>query len=237
MKKLLALLILLAAPSAHAVIVREHNVVRVTSMSFTITQPTAGNTLILLGRINGGNFTSVTGGGCTWQELGYSSATRTAYAACCPNSSGVGTTIVVSTNAGAAPEINFTEWSGTDGCNLDGVFTRASGTGVAVSVGTMTITNAGSLVIGKASWAGNASTTLGPTHGFTDLGFGDTGILGKQAFLLPAATGSYTTGWTINASNTWDGIIFALAPAVAGGGGSGSTGGNTTSRNLFWWFY
>jgi hypothetical protein len=237
MKKILLFLpmIFLFSPS-YGAIEKVHNTVNVTSMSFTIVQPTAGNALIATIRINGGNGTAITGGGVTWTKIFFSSSNRTAEIWCGPNSSGVGTNVVVSTNAGAAPEISFSEWSGMD-CSLDGTPVRTQGTSAAVSAGTMTITNAGSLVIGKVSWAGNAATSAGPTHSFTDMGVGDTGLLGRQAFRLPGATGDYTTGWTIATSQLFDGIIVAFAPTAEGGGSSSSGGGGTTRRNLFGWFY
>lgn len=229
--------LIFAFSPSYGAIEKVHNTVNVTSMSFTIVQPTAGNTLIVTHRTNGGVVTGITGGGVTWARVVMSSANRTAEIWCGPSSTGSGTEIVISTNAGAAPESSFTEWSGMDGCTTDGTVTRVSGTSAAVSAGTMTITNAGSLVFGKVSWAGNAATSAGPTHSFTDLGVGDTGLLGRQAYRLPGSTGDYTTGWTIATSQVFDGVIAAFAPTAAAGGAATSTGSGTTRRNLFGWFY
>lgn len=211
---LLVLAALFTVSTVHAAIAREHNIVRVTSMSFTATAPTAGNMLILTLRINGGVGTSVTGGGVTWTKVVMSSANRTAEIWCGANSTGPATApiIIVSTNAGAAPEITYSEWSGLgDTCVVENL-ARTSGTSVNPVMGPISVLHSGALIIAKTSWAGNRSTVSTMDNSFTDLGVGDAGLLGRQGYRILTAPGSYSTQVTISASDAYDGVIAAFVP-------------------------
>lgn len=192
-----------------------NQVVRVTSMSFVAPTPAVGAMLITTVRINGGVVTGITGGGVTWTRVVMSSANRTAEIWAGANSTGPVTPgIVVSTNAGAAPEINYTAWAGMPDRVIVETFARTSGTSATPTMGPITVMHNKALVIAKTSWGGNRSTVTQMTaNGFTDLGVGDAGLLGRQGYkILSASDTSLTTQVTISASDVYDGVIAAFVP-------------------------
>lgn len=215
MKRLLFIIAALFITSkAHAIPADANQHVRVTTMSFTAPAITAGNMIIITTRLNGGNVTGISGGAPAWTRVYFSSANRTGDVWCgISTGSATSFNVVLTSAAGAAPEINYSVWSGMgDNCTTE-VMARSQGTSATPTVGPIKVLHNNALIIAKTSWGGNRSTVATMNNGFTDLGVGDSGLLGRQGYkILTAPDPALSTSVTISASDVYDFVIIAFTP-------------------------
>src|SRR5271157_4324952 len=169
---------------------------------------------------------------------------------CAQKVAGGPTTVTITLTAGSGSvcgaSVNVQEYFGAT-CTVDQTAT-ASGSSTSPASGTTpTTTNASDLLVAEAGFFHNPALSTGPTNGFTALTSAGNGTGGElfSAFNVVNVTGAYSTGWTIDATDAWEGAIVAFESADfsdtfqtsyydvatsaltsrAGYGGPGSSGG------------
>lgn len=185
------------------------------SFSLPITTPTAGNCLIL-GWASGNStvtyLTSVSGGGVTWIRATDTSYLRSAEVWYGLNSTGLSSTITMTTIANSTDEVNISQWSGCPTSGFVEQYQRSRLNNATSTTATLTITNPKDLVYAMVR-SNAASLVSGPGQGFTALA-SSTPVSTDFAYLLPGTLGSYFTTWVWNASISGDAVILALRPAT-----------------------
>lgn len=177
--------------------------------------PKVGSCLVLFSANSLVAVTSVTGGGVTWvKAAGIAShvATDLWFGL---NSDGTSSAITVNyLNATGTGAVNVTEFSGVVRANaIDVNPASTNGTVSPVTSPVAVTTNASDLVVACAGYNGIGATTGGPTNSFVALTEGVNTRKIIPAYLLPTATGSYSTAWT-EAAGGWDAAILALKAAL-----------------------
>ena len=177
--------------------------------------PYAGDALVLFSDNDRVGISSVTGGGVTWVR-GSSSGTHSVgevwYGLNSSGSNIVEPIIVTYANSTGSGGINVSEFSGVAATNALDVAGSVSGISPDPATPTAVTTDANDLILAAAADV-NTSPTSGPNQSFTALTEA-TGIDGKiiPAYLITAATGSYSTSWA-EGNGGWDAIIVALKAA------------------------
>lgn len=173
---------------------------------------TAGNTLVVVTSNNNGVVTSITGGGVTFANTGFSGAAST-YA----NDiwSGVvtgtpGAAITINVPAGSRVVARVFELSGTWHGDL---ITHASGLSTALSSASETASANGAFYIAMSIIFKDTTTAVG--GGFTDAGKVISGSFSLGVAYLEQTTRAVAgpATWTALTADSWDGGIISFVPA------------------------
>lgn len=189
-----------------------------TSVSCTLTSaPAAKDGLVLTWGSNPNNATisTVSGGGVTWARLAGSNTNRDTEIWCGASSSGIGTTISITTNAtcsGSGCLATVLEFSGF-GCNVDQAPSGVSGTSNSPATPSITDISANDLILAVSRDADTGNLVSGPTNSFTAMHSPVTTDAYNSAYRLVNGTGAYSTAWTISSSQPWDAAIVSLSGA------------------------
>lgn len=190
-----------------------------TSVSVTITAPTAGDMLILTLRSNPLNSTvsAVSGGGCTWSSVIAGATNRVAAIWKCPNSSGSGTTITITlANATTNSIANVSEWSGMDSSGTTDGTSTTSGANATPASTAISTTNANDLVVAVMGWGATSGAVFntGPNNSFTALTT-TSNVAFDAAYQIESSTGSYSTGYGVGGTGpVWDFEAAAFKASV-----------------------
>jgi hypothetical protein len=189
----------------------------------TIDAPAAGNALVVIGTAHSASHSinSVSGGGVTWaRATGMGAALAEVWIG--QNSSGSGTTVVVTTNDNGAYSAGVIELSGV-ATTGDLVLAVAqtdypSATTTAVTPDVTPASGKNCLIVGGIS-RNAGDTTAGPTNSFTNTGGAYTAYLSNFAHLLVSSAGgsAYNTAYTITSS-----AYYGAAAAIGDGATAGA---------------
>lgn len=165
---------------------------------------------------------SVTGGNVTWSQVAIAQPIKPAGNGGVAiwqgiNSSGGGTSIVVTVNASDNVNFNVSEWSGiATSSPLDGSAVTATLTTGSTSpaTGNYTSTNANDLIIANCGFHDAATMSTRPGSPWTSLTDGGTvGIGTGESYQIVSSTGTYSATWTISTSTYWGAIICGFKAA------------------------
>lgn len=136
-------------------------------------------------------------------------------------SSGANTVTVTFSQSGSG-SCSADEFIGQHATPLDAAGTVSTGTSTAPSA-SVTSTVANDLIVGVMTQSGNASPTITPDAGWTQIGeeeVGTTDMPHSLIFKIVTTAQPYTPSWTLGASEPWGAIAAAFKPAVAGAVGT-----------------
>lgn len=184
--------------------------------TLTIAAPDAGSLLVVVIGTLDQRVTGITGGGVTWAEAVHDFNAKDAEIWYGFDSSGSGTSIVVTMAGSTDSAASFTEWSGIDTASPLDQTNHATATSTTPATGSVTPTSDNQLLIAMFNSVQNPSA--GPTGGFTPL----TQIIqGTQhvssAYLIQTSATLASPSWTTT-SAPWDACIATFKPATASSG-------------------
>jgi hypothetical protein len=173
----------------------------------------------IVGNINGATNTTstVSSSGATWALKAVEAVAANGGDIeiwCATLSGSPGTAITITQNASyALTYANVSEWSGQT-CTSDPVGNAgARATSTTPSPGAGQVATSPVLVIAAYSMTPTGSSLVsGPSNGFTAFSVpSGSGNVSFQAAWLLAPAGTYTTGWTVSASNSWVSVMKGMA--------------------------
>ncbi len=181
-----------------------------TSLTVTITLPTAGNFLVCCFGCQSGTgvISGITGGGVTWVKAQQSATNLDSEIWYGVNSTGIGTSVVISFASNSGPTAVVAEFSG-----IVGLDTSSSNNGSSTTPTTASITptkNPNVLFIGTGVGT-NGVYSSGPTNSWTDFTLPVSLLAG---YFIGSSLSANSTGWTISSSVSWDTEIAAFIGTV-----------------------
>lgn len=191
----------------------------VTSLVVTIPSTGAANLLVASVGFTSSSI-SVSGiTGCGTWALGKRTAASAGAAELwyAPNISAACTSVTISMSAKNTIRANVSEFSGLDTSTPLGETGGNNGTSATPSTGNLTTTaNANDLLVANAEGSSTWAYSSGPTNSFNGLTTIGTIAL-VTAYRIVSATGTYSTGWTMDTSRDWNSSIIALECTSCGG--------------------
>jgi|SRR5208337_3419205 len=189
-----------------------------TSFNCTITAPSTSNVLIVMCYVNHTSSISCstpTGyTGATWTSLTTTGGQLHSAAIFCATltASHTAITINLSTTPGTNAAAQVIEFSGLNGCTIDGsAATVNSGTSNNPAVNSITTTFNGYDLMLAADVNNNQSYSSGPTNSYTGLNIAITNYSNSAYFVTSLnALSAFSTQWNIGGSAVWRAIAVAL---------------------------